>query len=74
MLPDASNPVWEQIVTGKKPLESQRPTVNLLIQSNKASYEQDQSPANVQHLAEKTHSFFSHYEALFPPEVAQILQ
>ncbi|MGA3129952.1 MAG: hypothetical protein ABSD59_04080 [Terracidiphilus sp.] len=74
MLPDASHPVWEQIATGKKPLESRRPTVNLLIHSNKMSYEKDQSLPNVRHLAEKTHSFFSHYEALFPPEVAQILR
>jgi hypothetical protein len=74
MLPDASHPVWEQIVTGEKPLESHRPTVNLLIKSNRMSYERDRSPANVRLLAEKTHSFFNHYEALFPPEVAQILR
>jgi len=74
MLPDASHPVWEQVALGKKPLQSQRPTVNLLIHSNKMSYERDQSAANARLLAEKTHSFFSHYEALFPLEIAQILR
>jgi hypothetical protein len=74
MLPDASHPVWELIATGKRPLESHKPTVNLLIHSNKMSYERDQSPANVQHMAAKTHSFFSHFEALFPAEIAQILR
>jgi len=74
MLPDPSHPVWEQIAIGKKPLESRKPTVNLLIHSNKMSYERDQSQANVRLLAEKTHHFFRQYEALFPAEIAQILQ
>ena len=74
MLPDASHPVWEQIATGKWPLESRKPTVNLLIQSNKMSYERDKSPANVRQLAEKTHCFFRQYEAIFPAEIAQILR
>jgi hypothetical protein len=74
MLPDASHPVWEQIATGKRPLESRKPTVNLLIHSSKMSYEQDQSPANVRQIVEKTHSFFSQYQALFPAEIAQILR
>jgi hypothetical protein len=73
MLPDASHPVWEQIATGKRPLESRKPTVNLLIHSNKVRYEQDQSLANVRLIAEKTHHFFRQYEALFPAEVAQIV-
>jgi hypothetical protein len=74
MLPDASHPVWELIATGKRPLESRKPTVNLLIHSNKMSYERDQSAANLRQLAEKTHSFFGQYEALFPAEIAQILR
>jgi hypothetical protein len=55
-------------------LESRKPTVNLLIHSNKLSYERDQSPANVRQIAEKTHHFFSQYEVLFPAEIAQILR
>jgi hypothetical protein len=74
MLPDASHPVWELIATGERPLESRKPTVNLLIHSNKLSYERDQSPANVRQIAEKTHHFFSQYEVLFPAEIAQILR
>jgi hypothetical protein len=74
MLPDASHPVWEQIATGKRQLESRKPTVNLLIHSNKMIYERDQSPASVRQLVEKTHNFFSQYEALFPAEIAQILR
>jgi hypothetical protein len=74
MVPDASHPVWEQIATGRKPLESRRPTVNLLIHANKMSYERDQSRQNVRLLAQKTHSFFNQYEALFPAEIAQILR
>ena len=74
MLPDRSHPVWEQIASGKKPVQSQRPTVNLLLQANKMSYERDQSPANLRQLADKTHHFFSQYEALFSAEIAQIFR
>ena len=37
MLPDVSNPVWMQIVTGKRTVQSTKATFNLLIQNNKMS-------------------------------------
>lgn len=74
MLPDVSHPAWTQFVTGKKPLQSGKATLNLLIQSNKMSYERDPSPANVRQLATKTHRFFSHFEAIFSSEIATILE
>jgi len=74
MLPDIHHPIWAQIVTGKKPLQSTKPTLNLLVQSNKMNYERDPSPANVEQLAAKTHKFFTQYEVLFAAEIAKILQ
>jgi len=73
MIPDIHHPVWTQIVSGKKPLPSTRATLNLLIQSNKMSYQRDPSPANVDELVAKTHKFFTQYEALFAAEIAKIL-
>jgi len=74
MLPDIGHPVWMQIITGEKPFQSTKPTLNLLVQMNKMSYERDPSPANVKTLIAKTHNFFSLYQALFADEIAAILK
>jgi len=74
MLPDVSNPVWMQIVTGKRTVQSTKATFNLLIQNNKMSYERDPSPANVTRLLAKTHEFFTKYEAIFSTEISTILK
>jgi len=74
MLPDISHPVWMQIITGERRFQSTKPTLNLLVQMNKMSYERDPSPANVKALIAKTHSFFSLYQALFADEIVAILK
>jgi hypothetical protein len=74
MVPDISHPVWMQIVTGRKPIQSSKATVNLMIHNNKSSYERDSSPENVKQMIAKTHKFFSQFEAIFPGEVNQISQ
>jgi hypothetical protein len=74
MLPDIDHPVWIQFVTGKKPVQSSKATVNLLIHSNKMNYERDASPENVKTLVAKTRSFFVQYETLFAAEIAKILE
>lgn len=73
MLPAIDHPVWTQLVTGKKHVQSDKTTINLLIHSNKMSYERDPSPANVKQLASKTRGFFAQYEALFAGDIAKIL-
>jgi hypothetical protein len=74
MVPEASNPVWQELVTGKKTIKSSKATLNLLIQSNRMSYGRDKSPANIQLLVAKTHVFFVQFECLFGAELAQILK
>lgn len=74
MVPDVSDPCWERFVSGKRQLQSSKPTLGLLIQSNKMAYERDQSLANVQQLAEKTQRFFAQFESLFAGELSQILE
>jgi hypothetical protein len=74
MLPDIDHPVWVQFVTGKRPVQSSKATVNLLIHSNKMNYDRDSSPANVKALVAKTHSFFTQYETLFAAEISKILE
>ena len=73
MLPDVNQSVWAQFVMGKKPVRSNKATINMLIHNNKASYERDPSPANVKHLVAKTHAFFSQFQAIFTNELAEIL-
>jgi hypothetical protein len=72
MLPDIHDPVWAGIISGKRPLQSTKPTFNLLIQGNKMSYERDPSPANVEVLIARTHKFLRQYEALFADEIAAL--
>ena len=72
MLPDIHHPVWAQIISGRKPLQSTKPTLNLLVQSNKMSYERDPSPTNVEVLVARTHKFLRQYEALFADEIASL--
>lgn len=74
MLPNLNDPVWTQIVTGKKPMRSNKATINLLIHGNKMSCERDPSPANVKQLVAKTYEFFAKYESIFPDEIASILK
>ncbi len=73
MLPAVDHPAWSQFVTGKKPVQSSKATLNLLVQRNKMRYEKDPSPANVKELVRMTHNFFIQYESLFAVEIAQIL-
>lgn len=72
MLPGVDHPVWAQFVSGKKPLQSSKATVNLLVHANKMNYEKDPSPENVKLLVKKTHSFFAQYESLFASDIAKI--
>ena len=72
MLPEIHDPVWAGIVSGKRPIQSTKPTLNLLIQSNKMNYERDPSPANVEVLVARTHKFLKQYEALFAEEIAAL--
>jgi hypothetical protein len=73
MLPAANNPVWTQIVTGKRPVKTAKLAINLLIQGNKMSYEKDPSPKNVAELAARTFKFFTQFELAFGSELAKIL-
>jgi hypothetical protein len=74
MVPEASHPVWQELITGKRAIQSSKATLNLLIQSNKMSYERDRSPANLRQLVAKTHVFFVQFESLFSAELAQMLK
>ncbi len=73
MLPTAKHPIWTQIATGKRPVQSQKLAINLFVKSNKMSLERDASPANVQQLAARTHAFFTQYEKTFAAEFEKIL-
>ena len=73
MLPAANHPVWTQIATGKKPIQSGKLAINLFMQNNKSSLDRDPSPANVQKLAAKTYEFFHQYEKIFANEFEKIL-
>ncbi|MGD0097623.1 MAG: hypothetical protein ABSB60_14110 [Terracidiphilus sp.] len=74
MLPAVNHPGWIQLITGKKQVQSSKATFNMLIHSNQMSYERDQSPANVQDLIDKSHSFLTKYESLFTGEIARIFE
>jgi hypothetical protein len=73
MIPAVDHPIWTQIVTGKKPVQTGKLAINLLAQGNKINYEKDSSPANVKLLAKRTHDFFIQYEKVFATEFAKIL-
>ncbi len=73
MLPAANHPVWTQIATGKRPVQSEKLAINLFVKNNKMSLERDTSPANVQLLAARTHAFFTQYEKMFAAEFEKIL-
>ena len=73
MIPAADHSIWTQIVTGKRPVHSEKLAINLLIQNNKIDLAKDPSPANVAQLTIRTHKFFSQYEKIFATEFAKIL-
>jgi len=73
MLPAANHPVWTQIATGRRPVQSEKLAINLFIKNNKMSLERDASPANVQQLAARTYAFFIQYEKMFAAEFEKIL-
>lgn len=74
MLPEMNHPVWKQIVTGERAVQTGKATVNLLIQSSKMSCGRDSSPENLEKNIANIHSFFSRYESGFTREIAQITQ
>jgi hypothetical protein len=72
MLPAANHPIWTKIVTGKRPVQSEKLAINLFVKNNKLSFEKDASPAHVQQLAASTHAFFTQYEKIFAAEIVKI--
>lgn len=74
MLPDVNHPALKQVATGEKAVRSSKATINLFLQSSKMSYGRDQSPANVNQLIARLHSFLAHYESMFASEIEQIFQ
>ena len=74
MVPEASDPVWEQFVTGRKTIHSDKATLNLLIHGNKLAYARDPSAANVRKLAERSRQFFRQFESLFATELTLLLK
>jgi len=73
LIPAIDHPIWTKLVTGKKPVQSGKLAINLLIQNNKLDYEKDSSPAHVKELTTRTHNFFCQYEKIFAAEFAKIL-
>jgi len=67
-----NHPVWKDIVLGKKTIQTEKATVNLLTQSSRMSYGRNPSPDNLDQIISKMHSFFARYESTFNHEIAQI--
>ena len=74
MVPEASHPVWEEFVTGRKTIHSDKATLNLLIHGNKMSYARDPSTANVRKLAGRAQQFFRQFESLFATELTLLMK
>jgi hypothetical protein len=74
MLPAINHPVWKDIVLGKKTIQTEKATVNLLTQSSRISYGRNPSPDNMEQIIDKMHGFFTRYESTFSHEIAQISQ
>lgn len=74
MLPPAADPLWKRFVTGQVELNSDKLAISLLEKTVRVSYSMDPSPANVQVLVQKVHSFFTRYEHVFQEEFQAILR
>jgi hypothetical protein len=74
MLPNVSHPVWKQIVSGERKVQTGLVSINLFIQSCKMSYNRDPSPENLDQLVSKMHGFFSRYQSAFTTEITQLSQ
>jgi hypothetical protein len=74
MLLAKNHPVWKELVVGNKTVQTEKATVNLLIQSSRMSYGRNPSPDNLNQIVAKIHGFFVRYESTFTNEIAQISQ
>jgi hypothetical protein len=72
MLPAMNHPVWKEIIIGKKSIQTEKTTVNLLTQSSRMSYGRNPSPDNLEQIVAKIYGFFARYESTFANEIAQI--
>jgi hypothetical protein len=72
MLPAINHPVWKEIVMGNKAIQTEKATVNLLVQSSRMSYGRNSSPDNLNEIVGKMRGFFARYESTFDKEIAQI--
>jgi hypothetical protein len=72
MLLAKNHPVWKELVVGNKKVQTEKVTVNLLIQSSRMSYGRNPSPDNLNLIVAKIHGFFARYESTFTREIAQI--
>ncbi|HEY1255304.1 MAG TPA: hypothetical protein VGF01_11020 [Terracidiphilus sp.] len=74
MLPALHHPVWKEIVIGKKTIQTEKATINLLTQSSRMSYGQNPCPDNLNGIVAKMYGFFARYESTFASEIAQITE
>jgi len=62
MLPPLSNPVWQDLVTGRKVIKSSNLAFNMHLFSLKLQYRKDPSEECVQKLAELARDFMVKFE------------
>ena len=73
MIPAVDHPIWSQIAAGKKPVQSAKLAINLLIQGNSIAYAKDPSPASVKQIAIRTWKFTKFVFRLTNPGGLKIL-
>lgn len=72
MIPPATSPVWVNIISGKKQLQSTQLAVNMMLSNIKLRYKMNQTDENVGKLVKHAHEFFTKFENVYPAEVKQL--
>ncbi len=72
MIPAPSDPRWQMIVTGRRPLHPTYLALRLLMQRVTMKTRTDKSPATVQALSRELYSFCVKYESLLGSDLDDI--
>jgi len=74
MLPEKSNHIWSQLVTGKKSYKCRVVPASMLLARIIRSTQIDDSPENVQRCIEETYTFFQRYQSILKDDIRTIFE
>lgn len=72
LIPDKSETVWQQLVTGQKEYRFKLVPASMMLSRLIRSVQIDNSPANIERCVDELYNFFTHYQVVLNKDIQQL--